>query len=89
MTSSTKTNRRNAAQLAADGFAALVEKLGMAEAVRFVHLYHQGVGEYTRERHDWLDEMSHDQVAKLMANTVKKNARKRPRQKPTPPPAKP
>jgi hypothetical protein len=38
MAPSTKKDRRNAAQLAADGFAALVEKLGMAEAVRFVQL---------------------------------------------------
>jgi hypothetical protein len=77
MATSMKEPRRNAAQLAADGFAAVVEKLGMAEAVRFVQLYHQGAGDYARERHEWLDGMSHDQIANLMAKTTKKNARKR------------
>jgi len=71
------TKRRNAAQLAADGFAAVVEKLGMAEAIRYVQLYHPGVGDYTRERQEWLDAMSHDQVANLMANTTTRGARKR------------
>src|SRR5437867_11753993 len=76
-----KKNRRNAAQLAADGFAAIVEKLGMAEAVRFVQLYHQGAGDYARERHEWLDEKSHDEIANLMAKTTKKKAQKRKRRK--------
>ena len=78
MASPPKKQRRNAAQLAADGFAAIVEKLGMADAVRYVQLYHQGAGDYTRERHEWLDDLSHDQIANLMAKT-KKGARKRKR----------
>jgi hypothetical protein len=81
MATSTKTKRRNAAQLAADGFAALVEKLGMAEAVRYVQLYHQGSSDYARERHEWLDDMSHDQIANLMAKAEKTNSRKRPGRK--------
>ena len=81
MASSTGNKRRNAAQLAADGFAAMVQKLGMADAVRYVQLYHQGAGDYTRERHEWLDELSHDQIANLMARTAKKGPRKRKRGK--------
>lgn len=77
MATSTKTRQRTATQLAADGFAALVEKLGMAEALRYVRLYQQGAGNYTRDRHKWLDEMSHDQIATLMARTKKPNRRKR------------
>src|SRR5881396_1289553 len=73
----TINKRRNAAQLAADGFAAMVQELGMADAVRFVQLYHQGAGDYTRDRHEWLDDISHDQVADLMAKTGKKGPRKR------------
>jgi hypothetical protein len=79
MASSTRKQRRNAVQLAADGFAAIVEKLGMAEAVRYVQLYHQGAGDYTRERHQWLDKVSRDQIVNLMANTAKKGVRKRKR----------
>ena len=66
MATSRKVRRRNAAQLAADGFAAIVAKVGMAEAVRFVQLYHQGAGDYARERHQWLDALTHDQIANLM-----------------------
>ena len=79
MASPTKNKRRNAAQLAADGFAAIVQKLGMADAVRYVQLYHQGAGDYTRERHEWLDDVSHDQIAHLMATTEKRRPRQRKR----------
>jgi hypothetical protein len=79
MAGTTKKTRRNAAQLAADGFAAMVEKLGMADALRYVQLYQQGAGDYTRERHEWLDEFSHHEVASLMATVAKKGPRKRTR----------
>lgn len=82
MPSATNTKRRTAAQLAADGFTALVEKLGMAEAVRYVQLYHQGTGDYARERHEWLDVVSHEQVVDLMARTQKPSPRKRNSRKP-------
>jgi hypothetical protein len=82
MASSANTRRRSAAQLAADGFAALVEKLGMAEAVRYVQLYHPGAGDYARERHEWLDDVSHDQVVNLMARAEKPTPRKRKSGKP-------
>ena len=81
MAISKEKKRRNAAQLAADGFAAMVQKLGMADAIRYVQLYHQGAGDYTRERHEWLDEVSNDQVANLMARTQKKRPRKQGRGK--------
>ncbi len=76
MATSTKQNRRSSVQLAADGFAALVEKLGMAEAVRYTQLYHQGAGDYTSERHEWLGQIGQDQVASLIAATRKKSPRK-------------
>jgi hypothetical protein len=79
MASRTKKKRRTAAQLAADGFAAIVQKLGMADAVRYVQLYHQGAGDYTRERHEWLDDVSHDQIVNFMARTDKNGARQRKR----------
>lgn len=75
----TRKKRRHAAQLPVDGFAAIVQKLGMADAFRYVQLYHQGAGDYTRERHEWLSNVSHDQIADLMAKTEKPGARKRKR----------
>ena len=67
--------RRTASQLAADGFAAMVQELGMADAVRYVQLFQQGTGDYTSERHEWLDEASHD-LADLMAKIKRKSPRK-------------
>ena len=69
--------RRTATQLAADGFAAMVQKMGLADAVRYVQLFNQGAGNYTRERNAWLDKVSHDQIANLMGKTEKKPTRKR------------
>lgn len=54
MAKRTHPRRRTATQLAADGFTALVEKLGIAEAVRYVQLYRQGARDYARERHESL-----------------------------------
>jgi hypothetical protein len=82
MASATKNKRRTAAQLAADGFAALVEKVGMAEAVRYVQLYHHGAGSYTRERRDWLDAVSHDRLVTLMTGTTQKKSRRKPTRRP-------
>jgi hypothetical protein len=79
MASAAGKKRRNAAQLAADGFAAVVEKLGMADAIRYVQLYHQGDGDYTRERHQWLDRLSHEEIAELMSKVEKNAPRKRKR----------
>ena len=79
MASAARKKRRNAAQLAAAGFAAVVEKLGMADAVRYVQLYHQGDGDYTRERRQWLDQLSHEQIADLMEKAKRHSLRKRKR----------
>jgi hypothetical protein len=51
MATPTGKKSRSAVQLAADGFAEMVEKLGMADAVRYVQLFNPGAGDYTRERH--------------------------------------
>jgi hypothetical protein len=60
--------RRSPVQLAAEGFAALVDKLGLADAVRFIQLYDPGRGDYTRDRTHWLGALTHDEVAGLMSH---------------------
>jgi hypothetical protein len=77
MASTTHKKRRTPAQLAADGFAALVEKLGVADAIRFLHVHDPGQGDYTRERSQWLDRLNADDVRRLMAKTPKKRTPKR------------
>jgi hypothetical protein len=77
MATPTKPKWRTATQLAAAGFAALVDKLGMADAIRYVQLYDPGEGDCTRERHQWLDQLSHKEVASLMAKAEKKRSARR------------
>jgi hypothetical protein len=77
MATPAKTKWRNATRLAADGFAALVDKLGMADAIRYVQHYDPGEGDYTRERRQWLDQLSHKEVAGLMAKAEKKRSARR------------
>ena len=70
-----KTERRTAEQLSADGFAALVDKLGMADAIRYVQLTDHGSGNYTRDRARWLESLTHTDVAGLMAKSQKKRSK--------------
>ncbi|MBW4507916.1 MAG: hypothetical protein KME64_15580 [Scytonematopsis contorta HA4267-MV1] len=44
------------------GYDALVNSLGIADAIRFIQYYSPGKGDYTKERHQWLDEKSLDDV---------------------------
>lgn len=44
------------------GFKALVDALGYVEAIRFLKLFDNGSGDYTKERHQWLDQMSPDEI---------------------------
>jgi hypothetical protein len=50
-------------QLWQAGLGALAEKLGPAGLVRFLELWEQGSGDYTRERHGWLDGLTVDDLA--------------------------
>ena len=81
MTTATTLKRRTAAQLAADGFAALVEKLGMAEAVRYVQLFEPGAGDYARDRDEWLNPLSSEQIAKQIAQVPEPSPGKKPRRR--------
>ena len=51
-----------AMELSRKGFDVLVEKLGYTDAVRFIQLFDQGSGDYTQDRHQWLDQMSMDEI---------------------------
>ena len=74
-TPATKSRRRTPKQLKSDGFAALVEKLGMADAIRYLQLFDPGTGDYTRERRQWLDRLTPNEVSRA----VRKAAQRRPR----------
>jgi hypothetical protein len=44
------------------GFKALVDALGYDDAVRFIHLFDSGKGDYTQERHQWLDNVTREEI---------------------------
>jgi hypothetical protein len=48
------------------GLDALVEALGTVDAIRFIRLFDNGHGDYTSERHEYLDSLSVDDVLKDM-----------------------
>lgn len=38
------------------GYQALVNSLGVVDAIRFIQHFTPGQGDYTRDRHQWLDQ---------------------------------
>lgn len=51
-------------QIISQGYKALVDSLGVVDAIRFVQHFNPGYGNYTAERHQWLDKKSIDDVLK-------------------------
>ncbi|HAG81855.1 MAG TPA: hypothetical protein DCL61_11985 [Cyanobacteria bacterium UBA12227] len=49
-------------QIYQKGFEALIAALGYVDAVRFIKQFDSGKGDYTRERHQWLDTVSVDDI---------------------------
>lgn len=47
-----------------EGFAALIRQLGPAGAIRFLQQYEPGRGNYTRDRKQWIDSVTIDDVAR-------------------------
>ncbi len=44
------------------GFKALVDALGYDDAIRFIRQFDAGSGDYTTERHQWLDSLTMDEI---------------------------
>jgi hypothetical protein len=44
------------------GFKALVDALGYADAIRFIRQFDNGSGDYTKERHQWLDKLTLEDI---------------------------
>ena len=64
-------------ELRREGFRALVEALGPADAIRFLQQYDPGQGDYTAERHQWLDHPTRDDIARGIEQMEKTEADKR------------
>jgi hypothetical protein len=44
------------------GYKALIDSLGIVNAIRFIQHFSPGEGNYTKERHQWLQPKSLDDV---------------------------
>jgi hypothetical protein len=57
------------------GLEALRDRLGRAGMIRFLQQFEKGQGDYARERHEWVDRITFDQLRKQ--SRVGKAAKKR------------
>jgi hypothetical protein len=46
------------------GIEALIERLGPGDTLRFLEQFDPGHGDYTRDRHAWLDKLTVEEIAK-------------------------
>ena len=44
------------------GYQALVSSLGVVDAIRFIQHFTPGQSDYTRDRHQWLDRISREDI---------------------------
>ncbi len=64
---------RTDAQVRREGFHALLDRLGPADALRFLMQYESGSGDYTRDRHQWLDDISLEQAIERIRGRQESN----------------
>jgi hypothetical protein len=55
-----------------EGLAALEERLGRADMIRFLQQFETGNGDYARDRHDWVDRITLEDIER-MATGEKEN----------------
>ncbi len=48
------------------GYQALINSLGVVDSIRFIQDFNPGRGDYTKERHQWLDNTSLEELFQLM-----------------------
>ena len=51
-----------------DGFEALRQRLGKADMIRFLQQFETGHGDYSRERHQWVDETTIEDVERFASD---------------------
>jgi hypothetical protein len=53
-------------ELVRQGYQALVDTLGVVDTIRFIQHFSSGQGDYTQERHTWLDQTSLEDILTSM-----------------------
>jgi len=62
-------------QIREAGMAALARELGIVGMIRFMQQFELGKGDYSKDRHQWLDQYSADDIARMVSE--KKSGYKR------------
>ena len=53
-------------QIRVAGLAALARELGLVGMIRFMQQFEMGHGDYSKDRHQWLDKYTVDDIAKMV-----------------------
>lgn len=53
-------------QIRVAGMAALSRELGLVGMIRFMQQFELGQGDYSKDRHEWLDKYTVDDIAKMV-----------------------
>jgi hypothetical protein len=53
-------------QIRVAGLAALTRELGLVGMIRFMQQFEMGQGDYSKDRHAWLDRYTVDDIAKIV-----------------------
>ncbi|NER21101.1 MAG: hypothetical protein F6J96_10380 [Symploca sp. SIO1C2] len=53
---------RTQQEIIKQGYQALVDYLGVVDAIRFIQYFSPGQGDYTKERHQWLKHKSLEDI---------------------------
>ena len=64
-------------QIRTKGLEALRRELGRAGMIRFLNQFENGNGNYAQERHEWVDQMSLDELRKKTLGTKSKRKTKK------------
>jgi hypothetical protein len=59
-------NRMTPVEIQKAGLSVLIQELGPVGFIRFIQQYELGEGDYTAERHKWLDRLTVDEVLELV-----------------------
>jgi len=49
-------------EIRSKGYKALVDALGVSGMIRFLQQFDTGYGDYTKERHQWLDKVTLEEI---------------------------
>jgi hypothetical protein len=49
-------------QIIQEGYEALINTLGLTDTLRFIQYFQSGQGDYTKERHQWLEKKSVEDI---------------------------